>query len=141
MLTENKVPETPSAAQANPTVPASERARIAVFVSGGGTNLQALIDAQNKGALESGSIVLVVSSNPGAYALTRAKNVGIDGVAVSKKALGSQEAFEAAILALLKRYGVELIVLAGFLSILSEDFVRRYPERILNVHPTLIPSL
>lgn len=140
MLTENRVPQTPSAAQANPTVPASERARIAVFVSGGGTNLQALIDAQNKGALESGSIVLVVSSNPEAYALTRAKNAGIDGVAVSKKALGSQEAFEAAILALLKRYGVELIVLAGFLSILSEDFVRRYPERILNVHPSLIPS-
>lgn len=117
-----------------------EKARIAVFVSGGGTNLQALIDAQADGSLHSGKIALVVSSNPGAYALERAKGAGIDAVAFSKKELGSQEAFENAILDALNRYEIDLIVLAGFLSILTEDFVRHYPERILNVHPSLIPS-
>ena len=116
------------------------RARIAVFVSGGGTNLQALIDAEKNGILKSGEIVLVVSSNPDAYAMTRAENAGIPAVAFSKKSLGGQEAFEEAILGALAGSRVDLIVLAGFLSILSEEFVRRYPERILNVHPSLIPS-
>lgn len=116
------------------------RARIAVFVSGGGTNLQALIDAEKNGILKSGEIVLVVSSNPDAYAMARAENAGIPAVAFSKKALGGQEAFEEAILGALAGSRVDLIVLAGFLSILSEEFVRRYPERILNVHPSLIPS-
>ena len=116
------------------------RARIAVFVSGGGTNLQALIDAEKNGILKSGEIVLVVSSDPDAYAMTRAENAGIPAVAFSKKALGGQEAFEEAILGALAESRVDLIVLAGFLSILSEEFVRRYPERILNVHPSLIPS-
>ena len=115
-------------------------ANIAVLVSGGGTNLQALIDAQNSGVLSSGEIVLVVSSTAGAYALERAKNAGIDSVVCSRKELGSQEAFESAICEQLDKYGIQLIVLAGFMSILSADFTRRYPERIINVHPALIPS-
>ena len=116
------------------------KTKIAVFVSGGGTNLQALIDAQNSGVLSSGEIVLVVSSTAGAYALERAKNAGIDSVVCSRKELGSQEAFESAICEQLDKYGIQLIVLAGFMSILSADFTRRYPERIINVHPALIPS-
>ncbi len=116
------------------------KTKIAVFVSGGGTNLQALIDAQAAGKIPSGEIVLVVSSAEGAYALERAKKAGIDSVVCSKKALGSQEAFEEAICTALEEKGVELIVLAGFLSILSENFTRRYDKRIINVHPSLIPS-
>ena len=116
------------------------RARIAVFVSGGGTNLQALLDAQQNGTLHSGEIVLVLSSNPGAYALERARNAGVAAVTVSRKTAASQEAFEAAICAELDKAGIDLIVLAGFMSILSADFTSRYPERILNVHPSLIPS-
>ena len=118
----------------------SDTARIAVLVSGGGTNLQALLDAQAAGTLHSGTIVLVIASNGTAYALERAKNAGVPAFAVSKKALGSQEAFEAGISALLKEYSVDLIVLAGFLSILSADFTARWPRRILNIHPSLIPS-
>jgi phosphoribosylglycinamide formyltransferase-1 len=114
--------------------------RIAVFVSGGGTNLQALLDAQAAGTLASGQIVLVISSNDTAYALERAKNAGVDAVVCSRKALGSQAAFEAAITGALARYDIDLIVLAGFMSILSQDFTDRWPERILNVHPSLIPS-
>ncbi len=121
-------------------VECTEKTKIAVFVSGGGTNLQALIDAQKEGKIPHGEIVLVIASQPTAYALTRAKNAGIPGVVCSKKQLGSQEAFEAAISAALEEHGVELIVLAGFLSILSEDFTRQWPERILNIHPSLIPS-
>lgn len=113
---------------------------IAVFVSGGGTNLQALIDAQAAGTLCSGRIALVLSSSPGAYALERAKKAGIPTAVCSKKELGSQEAFEAALLRALEQYSIDVIVLAGFLSILSGDFTRRWPERILNVHPSLIPS-
>ena len=113
------------------------KARIAVFVSGGGTNLQALIDAETSGILTSGEIVLVVASNPEAYALERAKKAGIPGVVCSRKALGSQEAFEAAISEQLTAYGIELIVLAGFMSILSEDFTKRWPERIINVNNVL----
>ena len=116
------------------------KTKIAVFVSGGGTNLQALIDAQTAGILKSGEIVLVIASQPTAYALERAKKAGIQGVVCCKKELGGQEAFEAAISAALKEHGIELIVLAGFMSILSEDFTKQWPERIINIHPSLIPS-
>ena len=117
-----------------------EKTKIAVFVSGGGTNLQALIDAQTAGVLTSGEIVLVVASSSKAYALERAKKAGIPGVVCSRKDLGSQETFEQAISTVLAEYGIELIVLAGFMSILSENFTRQWPERIINVHPSLIPS-
>jgi phosphoribosylglycinamide formyltransferase-1 len=116
------------------------KARIAVLVSGGGTNLQALIDAQNSGILNSGEICLVLSSQADAYALTRAANAGIDAFAVSKKQAGSQEAFEQQLLSYLQEYRIDLIVLAGFMSILSESFIKKYEKRILNVHPSLIPS-
>lgn len=116
------------------------KANIAVFVSGGGTNLQALIDAEQSGIIKSGSIKVVVSSQRDAYALTRASNAGIPGVAVVKKELGSQEAYEAELLKVLQEYDIDLIVLAGYLSILSGDFTSRYPNRIINVHPALIPS-
>ncbi|MBR5381302.1 MAG: phosphoribosylglycinamide formyltransferase [Oscillospiraceae bacterium] len=118
----------------------ASKARIAVLVSGGGTNLQALIDAERAGVLKSGEIVLVVSSRTDAYALQRAEKAGIPGVAVPKKQCASQEEFEAKIRAKLEEYGVELIILAGFMSILSADFTDRYPRRIINVHPSLIPS-
>lgn len=117
------------------------KARIAVLVSGGGTNLQALIDSQNSGVIKSGEIVLVISNNPGAYALTRAANAGIDSVVISKKELGgSQELFEEKIVEALNKAKIDIIALAGFMSILSENFTKRYPERIINVHPSLIPS-
>lgn len=116
------------------------KARIAVFVSGGGTNLQALIDAQREGRLASGEICLVVSSKPGAYALERAAAAGIPNRVVSRSQLGGQEAFEEALREALEEYRIDLIVLAGFMTILSEGFTRRYPRRILNVHPALIPS-
>ena len=115
-------------------------ARIAVLVSGGGTNLQALIDARTSGTITSGDIVLVISNNPNAYALERSKNAGIPTEVVSKKLLGSQEAFEQKIKEILTEYKIDLIVLAGFMSILSENFTAAYPKRILNVHPSLIPS-
>lgn len=102
--------------------------------------MQALIDAQAAGTLHSGELALVVASQPEAYALERAKKAGIPSVVCSKRALGGQEAFEAAISAALKEYGIELIVLAGFMSILSEDFTRQWPERMINIHPSLIPS-
>lgn len=114
--------------------------KIAVLVSGGGTNLQALIDACKSGAIKSGRIELVISSNPNAYALQRAASANIPTAVVSKKECGSQEIFEEKIKELLFENGIELIVLAGFMSILSEDFTRAYPERIINVHPSLIPS-
>ena len=116
------------------------KTRIAVLVSGGGTNLQALLDAQKGGKLPDGAIVLVVASNPKAYAITRAQQAGVPAVVCSRKALGSQAAFEAAISQALADHGVELIVLAGFMSILSEAFTSRWPRRILNVHPSLIPA-
>lgn len=115
------------------------KARIAVFVSGGGTNLEHLLLAQEAGQIPHGEIVLVCASNESAYALTRAANHGVPGVAVPKKAM-TQEAFEAALTEKLTEYRVDMIVLAGFLSILSENFVKQWPERILNVHPSLIPS-
>lgn len=116
------------------------KTRIAVLVSGGGTNLQALIDAQKKGIIESGEIALVISNNKNAYALTRAENSGIKSEVVLKKELGSQDAFENRIISLLKENEIDLIVLAGFMSILSENFTRQYDKRIINVHPSLIPS-
>ena len=114
--------------------------RIAVFVSGGGTNLQALMDAQDKGILHSGEIVLVIASNPNAYALERAAKKGIATAVAWKRELGSQEAFEAAIREQLAKHKIDLIVLAGFMNILSADFTKQWPERIINVHPALIPS-
>ena len=115
------------------------KTKIAVLVSGGGTNLQALIDAQGS-VLQSGEIVLVVSNNAGAYALERAKKAGIPTAVVLKKECGSQEAFEEQLKALLTQHGIEVIILAGFMTILTENFTRCYPKRILNVHPSLIPS-
>ncbi len=113
--------------------------KIAVLVSGGGTNLQALIDARGK-TLLSGDISLVISNNPTAYALERAKNAGIATEVVLKKQLGSQEAFEGRLKEVLTRHAIDIIILAGFMTILSEDFTSCYPKRILNVHPSLIPS-
>ena len=116
------------------------KTKIAVFVSGGGTNLQALIDFEKSGKLTDGEIVLVVSSNPSAYALERAAKAGIKGVTVARKEFADQAEFEARIIAELDAAGAEMIVLAGFMSILSADFTRRYENRIINVHPSLIPS-
>lgn len=113
---------------------------IAVFVSGGGTNLQALIDAQESGIIKSGRIRLVIASRSDAYALLRAANAGIDAVVISKKNYGSQEATEKEIEKKLAEYEIDLIVLAGYLSILSADFTRRWDHRIINIHPALIPS-
>ncbi|MBR2406499.1 MAG: phosphoribosylglycinamide formyltransferase [Clostridia bacterium] len=115
-------------------------ARVAVLVSGGGTNLQALIDAQARGDIHSGAIQLVIANRADAYALERAKKAGIATAVVLKKELGSAEAFEARIHELLAEYRIDIIVLAGFMAILSEAFTSRYPRRILNVHPSLIPS-
>ena len=116
------------------------KARIAVLVSGGGTNLQALLDAQAAGKLPSGEIALVVSNTTGAYALERAKKAGVPGCTILKKALGSQAAFEAALEEKLREYDIQVIILAGFLTILSGSFTEKYPDRILNVHPSLIPA-
>ena len=116
-----------------------KKARIAVFVSGGGTNLEALLKAQEAGAIPHGQIVLVCASNETAYALTRAANHGVPGVAIPRKQM-SQEAFETTLSLKLAEYKIDVIILAGFLSILSESFVRQWPDRILNVHPSLIPS-
>lgn len=116
------------------------KAKIAVLVSGGGTNLQALLDAQAAGQLPHGQIALVISSNENAYALTRAANAGIPARAVSARQCGGQAAFESALSVLLAEYEIDLIILAGFLTILSADFTARWPSRILNVHPSLIPA-
>ena len=116
------------------------RAKIAVLVSGGGTNLQALINAQKSGVIKSGELSLVISNNPNAFALERAKAAGIESAVLTRKELGSQEAFEDAMIALLDEKGIDLIVLAGFMSILSEKFTRHFENRIINVHPSLIPS-
>ena len=113
---------------------------IAVLVSGGGTNLQALIDAQNSGKIKNGEIKLVISNKADAYALERAASVGIPTALVIKKDCGSQEAFEDAIMSKLTEYQIDVIVLAGFMAILSERFTSTYPRRILNGHPSLIPS-
>ena len=117
-----------------------KKVRIAVLVSGGGTNLQALLDAERAGKMPHSEIALVVSNKEGAYALTRAANAGVEGVTLLKRELGSAEAFEHALVAKLEEKGIDLIVLAGFLAILSADFTRKYERRIINVHPSLIPS-
>ena len=114
------------------------KTRIAVLVSGGGTNLQALLDAGRSGVIESGEIALVISNNAGAYALTRAQNAGVATAVVSKKEHGA--AFEDKLLEVLREAEIDLIVLAGFMVILSKRFTDAYPERIINVHPSLIPS-
>ena len=116
------------------------QAKVAVLVSGGGTNLQAIIDAEKNGIITSGRVALVISNKAGVYALERAKNAGIEALVITKKEAGSQEAFEASIEKALDERGIDLIVLAGFLSILSADFTKKYDHRILNVHPSLIPS-
>ena len=113
------------------------KARIAVLVSGGGTNLQALIDAEQNGIIKSGEIVLVISSNPDAYALKRAENAGIKTLVIPRK---DKTDVEQQIISALENDKIDLIVLAGFMCILSEDFTSRFPERIINVHPSLIPS-
>lgn len=115
------------------------KVRAAVLVSGGGTNLQALIDAAAAGKTPHVEFSVVIASRPDAYALTRADKAGIPSRVVSRKG-SNQSDFEAAILALLDQYAIDLIILAGFMSILSEDFVRRYPRRILNIHPALLPA-
>lgn len=115
------------------------KTKIAVLVSGGGTNLQALIDAQGT-LLRSGQIALVVSNSAGAYALERARKAGIATETVLKKELGGQEAFEKRLKEILADYGIELIILAGFMTILTENFTAAYPRRIINIHPSLIPS-
>ena len=114
--------------------------RIAVLVSGGGTNLQALLEAEEAGKIPHGEIALVISNKPGVYALERAKNFGVPAGVIDKKELGSQAAFEAELQAVLERNGTDLIILAGFMCILSENFTSKWPKRIINVHPALIPS-
>ena len=116
------------------------KTKIAVLVSGGGTNLQALIDSVASGILHSGEIALVLSGNRNAYALERAAKAGIATEIVVKKECADQADFEQKIIAKLQEHGIELIVLAGFMNILSVDFTNAYPERIINVHPSLIPS-
>ena len=114
--------------------------RIAVLVSGGGTNLQALLEAEEAGKIPHGEIAIVISNNPNAYALERARNFGVPAAVINKKELGSQAAFEAQLQAVLERNGTDLIILAGFMCILSEQFTAKWPKRIINVHPALIPS-
>ncbi len=116
------------------------RVRVAVLVSGGGTNLQALIDAAARGQLPHVELALVLSNHKNAFALERAARAGIPTRVVTRRAAGSQEAFEAAIQTALEQAGIGLIVLAGFMSILSADFTNRWPERILNIHPSLLPA-
>ncbi|MBQ7291490.1 MAG: phosphoribosylglycinamide formyltransferase [Clostridia bacterium] len=114
--------------------------KIAVLVSGGGTNLQALIDAEKAGIIKSGKISLVVSSSPTAYALERAKNAGIETAVADKHSYANRKDFEEALIASLEKKGIELIVLAGFMYILSPEFIAHYRDRMINVHPSLIPS-
>ena len=116
------------------------KTKVGVLVSGGGTNLQALIDAQKRGILKNGEIKLVISNNENAYALKRAENAGIDTAVVLKKNFSSQKDFEQKIIKELEKNGIDIIVLAGFMSILSESFTSQYKDRIINVHPSLIPS-
>lgn len=115
----------------------SSKINVAVLVSGGGTNLQAILDAESNGIIKNGKVTLVISSNPEAFALTRAKNHGVKTAVVYRK---NNPKFENDIISLLSENNIELIVLAGFMCILSKDFTSRYPERIINIHPSLIPS-
>ena len=116
------------------------KTKIAVLVSGGGTNLQALLDAEKAGKIPSGEIALVVSNNSTAYALERAANAGVKALCITKKECGGQKQFEDKLTQALKENGIQLIILGGFMSILSEKFTRRFENRIINVHPALIPS-
>ncbi len=118
----------------------SKKARIAVLVSGGGTNLQAILDASARGEIPDGEITLVVSDRLGTYAMERAAKAGIMGLEINKKGCGGQKAFEGKLVEALEKNRTDLIVLAGFLSILTEDFTTLYARRIINVHPSLIPS-
>ena len=113
---------------------------VAVLVSGGGTNLQALLDSEARGENPNGKITLVVASKPGVYALERAAKAGVEGVVVRRKDYENSEAFDAALLETLKSHNIDLVVLAGFLSVLGPSVIEAYPRRILNVHPALIPS-
>lgn len=117
-----------------------KKAKIAVLVSGGGTNLQAIINAEKKGIINSGKVALVVSSNPNAYAIKRCEAANIPAVVITKKNCGSQESFEDKLIKVLSDNKIDLIVLAGFMCILSERFTKYYENRIINVHPSLIPS-
>ena len=114
--------------------------KIGVLVSGGGTNLQAIIDAQNSGIIASGEVVTVVSNKEGVYALERAKNAGIEAAVISKKSFSTQKEFDMAIARHMKERGVDLIVMAGFLCIVGDELIDAYPEKIINIHPSLIPS-
>jgi len=114
--------------------------RVAVLVSGGGTNLQALLESEARGENPNGKIVLVVASKPGVYALERASNFGVEGVVVARKEYADSEAFDAALLEVLQRHAIDVVVLAGFLSVLGPRVIEAYRNRILNVHPSLIPS-
>ncbi|MBE6601574.1 MAG: phosphoribosylglycinamide formyltransferase [Ruminococcaceae bacterium] len=114
--------------------------KIAVLVSGGGTNLQALIDAQTRGELGNGKITLVIASKPGVYALERAKNHGIEGRVLARKDYDSIAAYSKALADTMEQEGIDLVVLAGFLTIIDEQVYQKFPNRILNVHPALIPS-
>ena len=116
------------------------KANIAVLVSGGGTNLQALIDAEKSGVLKSGTIRLVISNKKGAYALERAEKAGIEAFALTRKSCGGQEGFEKRLTEEIESRGIDLIIMAGFMSILSEDFTRHFDHKIINIHPSLIPS-
>ena len=117
-----------------------KKIKVAVLVSGGGTNLGALIAAQTDGIIKSGEISLVISNKVGAYALERARSAGIEALTVTKAECGSQQTFEDKLILELDSHGIELIVLAGFMAILSEKFTSHYKNRIINVHPSLIPS-
>ena len=116
-----------------------KKAKIAVFVSGGGTNLQALIDAEGS-VITSGEIAVVISSKPGVFALERAQKANIPTAVVERKACKTQDEFEQGIISVLENHNIDFIILAGFMSILSENFTKKYSDRIINVHPSLIPS-
>ena len=118
----------------------NQKVNIAVLVSGGGTNLQAILDACGSGIITSGEVRVVISNKAGAYGLERAKKAGIPAFCITRKEAGSQKAFEEQVIGKLEEYEIGLIVLAGFLSILSEEFTSRYDHRIVNIHPSLIPS-
>lgn len=113
---------------------------IAVLVSGGGTNLQAILESERRGENPNGKVTLVVASKPGVYALERAANFGVETAVVRRKDYATSEEFDAALLSVLKDHGIELVVLAGFLSVLGPSVIAAYPNRILNIHPSLIPS-
>ncbi len=117
-----------------------KKAKIAVMVSGGGTNLQALIDAAGRGEIPHGELTVVISNKPGVFALERAQKAGIANCVVERKAYPDKASFEAEVLKKLKEYDIDMIILAGFMLIFSEDFVKNYPDRIINIHPALIPS-